>query len=188
MNLSLTPAATGHRDEGSFAAETSALVERARAGDERAFEAVHRRFEALVHGILLASAPRSEVDDLMQDVFLSAWRGLASLRTTEHVGAWLATIARNRARRRYARAKPVEELPDELPAKPARERAEGREILEVLRTLPESYRETLTLRLVENMTGPEIAERTGLTHGSVRVNLSRGMKLLREALELRGYA
>ena len=43
--------------------------------------------------------------------------------------------------------------------------------------------ETLVLRLVEGMTGPEIAERTGLTAASVRVNLHRGMKMLREQLE-----
>ncbi|HEY6660882.1 MAG TPA: sigma factor-like helix-turn-helix DNA-binding protein, partial [Pyrinomonadaceae bacterium] len=56
------------------------------------------------------------------------------------------------------------------------------EILELIRSLPEAYRETLVLRLVEGMTGPEIAARTGLTAASVRVNLHRGMKLLREQL------
>ena len=56
------------------------------------------------------------------------------------------------------------------------------EILELIRSLPEAYRETLVLRLVEGMTGPEIAERTGLTAASVRVNLHRGMKQLREKL------
>ncbi len=54
--------------------------------------------------------------------------------------------------------------------------------LAVLRTLPETYREPLMLRLVEGMTGPEIAARMGLTHGSVRVNLHRGMRMLREKL------
>ena len=49
-------------------------------------------------------------------------------------------------------------------------------------SLPDAYRETLMLRLVEGLTGPEIAERTGLTPASVRVNLHRGMKLLRTAL------
>jgi RNA polymerase sigma-70 factor (ECF subfamily) len=62
------------------------------------------------------------------------------------------------------------------------EQAEARAILEVIRSLPEAYSETLVLRLVEGMTGAEIAERTGLTPGSVRVNLHRGMKLLREKL------
>ena len=52
-----------------------------------------------------------------------------------------------------------------------------------IRALPEAYRETLVLRLIEGMTGPEIARRTGLTPDSVRVNLCRGMKLLRQALD-----
>jgi RNA polymerase sigma-70 factor (ECF subfamily) len=52
----------------------------------------------------------------------------------------------------------------------------------VIRRLPEAYRDTLMLRLVEGMSGAEIAERTGLTPGSVRVNLHRGMQLLRDAL------
>jgi len=59
---------------------------------------------------------------------------------------------------------------------------DGAAILGVIRGLPEAYRETLILRLVEGLTGPEIAERTGLTAGSVRVNLHRGMQMLREKL------
>ena len=55
-------------------------------------------------------------------------------------------------------------------------------MLATIRRLPEAYRETLVLRLVEGMTGPEIAERTGMQPGSVRVNLHRGMQMLREAL------
>ena len=55
--------------------------------------------------------------------------------------------------------------------------------LAALRALPEAYRETLVLRLVEGLSGAEIAERTGLTPGSVRVNLHRGMALLRIALD-----
>ncbi len=49
-----------------------------------------------------------------------------------------------------------------------------------MRELPEAYRDTLVMRFVEGMTGPEIAAHTGLTHGSVRVNLHRGMQMLRE--------
>jgi RNA polymerase sigma-70 factor (ECF subfamily) len=54
----------------------------------------------------------------------------------------------------------------------------------MISTLPDAYRETLMLRFVEGMTGPEIASRTGLTEGSVRVNLHRGVQLLRERLQL----
>ena len=56
-------------------------------------------------------------------------------------------------------------------------------VLDSIRSLPDAYRETLVLRLVEGLTGPEIAHQTGLTPDSVRVNLHRGMKMLREKLE-----
>ena len=60
--------------------------------------------------------------------------------------------------------------------------AETFAILDVIRKLPEAYRETLLMRLVEGMSGAEIAARSGLTPASVRVNLHRGMKMLRERL------
>src|SRR5205085_12014580 len=94
-------------------------------------------------------------------------------------------IARNRAADFYRRSRQTEELRDEL-AQGAGRPAEAGEALEIIRSLPGAYRETLVLRLVEGMTGPEIAARTGLRPASVRVNLHRGMKLLRERLGMRG--
>ena len=76
-------------------------------------------------------------------------------------------------------------LPEDLP-RSAPPTAEATEALEAIRSLPEAYRETLMLRLVGGRNGPEIAERTGRTPASVRVNLHRGMKLLRSKLGLKG--
>jgi RNA polymerase sigma-70 factor (ECF subfamily) len=75
-------------------------------------------------------------------------------------------------------------LPEELPDRSgaASHRAEALAALDAVKSLPAAYRETLILRLVEGMTGPEIAARTGMTAASVRVNLHRGMKQLREKL------
>jgi RNA polymerase sigma-70 factor (ECF subfamily) len=137
-----------------------------------------------VHAVFLARVPRADVDDLVQDVFLSAWHRLASLRDPAAFGGWLATIARNRAVDFHRRTADAVELPATLAASdPAPARTDALAALGVIRGLPVAYRETLVLRLVEGMTGPEIAARTGLTPASVRVNLHRGMKLLREALE-----
>jgi RNA polymerase sigma-70 factor (ECF subfamily) len=159
----------------------ASLVVAARNGDRSAFGRLYDRFAPMVHGLLLARVPRSEVDDLVQEVFLQAMRRLDSLRNPDAIGPWLATIARNRARDHYRRVEPLVELRDNLAgASPAE--AEAWQALEVIRRLPVAYRETLVLRLVEGMTGPEIAERTGLTPGSVRVNLHRGMQMLRDAL------
>jgi RNA polymerase sigma-70 factor (ECF subfamily) len=127
--------------------------------------------------------PWAEVDDLLQDVFLVAFKKLNSLREEAAFGAWLAMIARNRAMDFHRRRRDTEELSDDLAAQGSSEAdREAANVLEVICGLPEAYRETLVLRLVEGMTGPEIADRTGLTPASVRVNLHRGMKLLREKL------
>jgi RNA polymerase sigma-70 factor (ECF subfamily) len=159
-------------------------VERVRTGDDAAFGELYRMFAPMVHGIILARVRRDEVDDIVQEVFLSAFRNLQSLREAAAIGAWLAMIARNRAAEFYRRERPTEELSEDLREKETH-KTEAREILKAIRALPDAYRETLVLRLVEGMTGPEIAERTGLTPESVRVNLHRGMKLLREKLGIR---
>lgn len=165
-----------------------ALAAAARMGDRAAFERLYQRLSPLVHAILLHRAPRDERDDLHQEVFVSAWRGLSDLRDTDGVGAWVATIARRAAARHLDRARPrPETLPEEL-TRPASQRPdEGHLILAELAQLPEAYRETLTLRLVQGLSGPEIAEITGLGADSVRVNLSRGMARLRERLQRKGW-
>lgn len=161
------------------------LVRGARNGDRGAFEQLYHLHSRMVHGILLARVPRIEVDDLVQEVFLAALRQLHKLREPAAFGGWLAMIARNRATDYYRRAHEVSELPEDLAGQDPPD-DEAIAVLGVIRTLPEAYRETLILRLVEGMTGPEIAARTGLTPASVRVNLHRGMKQLREKLERRG--
>jgi len=157
------------------------LVEAVRNGDRDEFGRLYDLYAPMVHGILLARVPFDEVDDLVQDVFLMAFKRIHTLREAGAFGGWLAMIARNRAVDFYRRQRETEELPENL-ARRASVDTEAAEALRLIRTLPDAYRETLVLRLVEGMTGPEIAERTGLTPASVRVNLHRGMKMLRGKL------
>ncbi len=169
--------------------DDDSLVSAARDGDRAAFGRLYDRYARMVHGILLSRVPPREVDDLVQEVFLLALRQLHALRDISRFGAWLATITRNRANDYFRRAIPDGKLTGPVSENQAESRTnnhaaeqEAAMILAVVRDLPEPYREPLILRLVEGMTGPEIATRTGLTHGSVRVNLCRGMQLLREKL------
>jgi RNA polymerase sigma-70 factor (ECF subfamily) len=137
----------------------------------------------MVHVILLARVPGGEVDDLVQDVFVRAMRQLHTLRDVTCFGGWLATVARNRANDYHRRSVEQVELNEEAHVGgDPHPGDDGASILAAIRSLPEAYCVTLILRLVEGMTGPEIAERTGLKPGSVRVNLHRGMQLLREKL------
>ncbi len=132
----------------------------------------------------------SDVDDLVQDVFLRALPKLGDLRDIARFGPWLAAITRNRANDYHRQTRSVAAVTEsiseeetELPAPSTLPDAEAAMILVLVRSLPDAYHETMILRLVEGMTGPEIAARTGLTPGSVRVNLHRGMRQLREKLK-----
>jgi RNA polymerase sigma-70 factor (ECF subfamily) len=164
------------------ASEEDGLIRRAAEGDRSAFGELYLRYARLVHGILLARVPAGDAEDLVQDVFLSAMRQLRGLRTAAAFRGWLGAIARNRATDYFRDARQTVPL-DEQTERAQAPRATAQDaflVLGMIRGLPEAYRETLILRLVEGMTGPEIAKVTGLTPDSVRVNLCRGMKMLRE--------
>lgn len=158
------------------------LVRAVLAGDRESFSTLYGQFAPLVHGILLARVPRIEVEDLVQDIFLHAFRKLHTLRDAAAFGPWIAMIARNRAMDFHRRSRDTVEITEEHAGADSGRSGRAQEVLDVIRNLPEAYRETLVLRLVEGMTGPEIALRTGLTAASVRVNLHRGMKKLRDEL------
>jgi RNA polymerase sigma-70 factor (ECF subfamily) len=161
------------------------LVEAARMGDRSAFGRLYVRFAPVVHGILLARVPRHEAEDLVHDVFLTALCRLHTLREIAAFPGWLAKIARNRANDHHRRKVETLNLRDDIAAQDVRDE-EALAALAAIRRLPEAYREPLILRLVEGMTGDEIAQRTGLTAASVRVNLHRGMKQLRDLLSKEG--
>jgi len=161
------------------------LIERVRNGDEEAFGELYKMFASMVHGVVLARVPRDDVQDIVQDVFLAAYKNLNSLKDDSLFGAWLAKIARNRAAEWYRTRKPTDEL-DESVRTGENKHGEAAEVLRTIRSLSDAYSETLIMRLVEGMTAKEIAERTGLKPESVRVNLHRGMELLRQRLGIGG--
>lgn len=160
--------------------DLATIVVAARRGDRGAFAELYRRFHRAVHGVVLARVSYGEAADVVQDVFAIALERLPQLADPAAFAGWLMSIARHRAIDLVRGRRPTDELTD-IPV-PAPRSAEVAEVLAALRALPEAYQETMILRLVEGMTGPEIAEQTGLSPGSVRVNLHRGMKLLRERL------
>jgi len=161
----------------------AALVERAADGDRGAFADLYRSYGPMVHGVLLARVGRGEAEDLTQEVFLRAWRRLGELRDAAAVGAWLAAIARSCASD-WARADGRRRGREGLAVRGSRggEAARADGVLGAIRRLPEAYREPLVLRFVAGLTGPQIAHCLGMTHGAVRVNLHRGMSMLRELL------
>lgn len=181
----LEPAAPpSHRREVAASvvdATIAELVVAAQAGNHAAFTTLYARFHRAVHAVALARVGAADAADVVQDVFARAWTRLGSVREPAAFAGWLMTMARHRAIDR-ARARGGGDAPAQEVAVAPAPTAEAAAALRAIRALPEAYRETLLMRLVEGLSGPEIAERTGLTPESVRVNLHRGMKLLRDRL------
>ena len=172
------------RDDVDEADALPALVDAARRGTGGAMDALYRRFAPVVHGVLLGYVQKADADDLTHDVFETAMRRLEELREAAAFPGWLLRIARHAAVDARRRRAPLTGIDIEAADTQAthEDRVEAQRALAAIRSLPGAYRETLMLRLVEGLDGPEIARRTGLTPGSVRVNLHRVMALLRAAL------
>jgi RNA polymerase sigma-70 factor, ECF subfamily len=189
LDLTNAQLSTATQTPVASADSDAALVKLSQQGHRDAFGQLYQRYARMVHGILLAKVPALEAEDLVHEVFLRALPRLHALRESSRFGAWLAAITRNMAKDYYRQPRVQRECAGDSSIADASavtdeqtQTNEAAEILESVRSLPEAYRETLILRLVEGMTGPEIAAKTGLSHGSVRVNLNRGMQQLREKL------
>lgn len=172
------------------------LVRRARTGDRAAFEELVRRTSRLVFAHLYLETGRvHRTEDLLQDTLLLAYRSLHRLEDPDGFRSWLLAIAHNAAidaARRDARRKRTPPATDtDLAAVPApgpapdeaahREEARQR-VLAALRSLPEEYRMPLALRYLTGADYDAIGEQLGLTNGSLRGLLHRGLKLLRDRL------
>jgi RNA polymerase sigma-70 factor, ECF subfamily len=175
-----------HRVEAREAT-VAELVIAVQRGNRDAFGTLYQRFHRIVHAIALAHLRVGDAADVVQDVFAEVWMKVESMREPAAFPGWIVTLARRRAidhlrKRGPAPSDATADAPANIAIDPP-PRAEAIAALQAIRALPETYRETLIMRLVEGLTGPEIAERTGMTPDSVRVHLHRGMKLLRDKLE-----
>lgn len=165
--------------------EVPQLVGAAIEGNRAAFAQLHRRFGPVVRAVVLCRVAVEDADDVVQETFVRGWQRLDELRDAKAFGAWVCSIARNLCRAHHRRARPHAplDLVAEAPVAATQgARMDAQRALAALQGLPTAYAEPLALRLIEGWTGPEIARHMGMTHGSVRVNLHRGLKLLRERL------
>ena len=174
------PGAGGDRDVRE--ASLVELVVAAQRGNRAAFTTIYARFHRVIHAIALARVPVSDAGDVVQEVFAEVWLKMTTLREPAAFPGWIVTLARRRAIDHARKRWPTDDATAELAVSPP-PRAEAVAALHAILALPDTYRETIIMRLVEGLSGPEIAEKTGMTPDSVRVHLHRGMKLLRDKLD-----
>ncbi len=179
--------------------ETDArLVELAREGDRDAFEVLVRRHVGAAYAVALATLGEpAEAEDATQDALIRALERLDDCREPARFGAWLITIARNRAyslrrRRRVRQAEPLEHVrrgDAKSDTAAVAERNELRERLaRALETLSEVQREVVLLHDLEGWTHREIGERLMMPEGTVRSHLFYARRALRERLGQGFYA
>jgi RNA polymerase sigma-70 factor (ECF subfamily) len=180
-------------------ADERALIARARAGDESAFEQLVTEHSARVYGALRRfGLDRQEADDVVQEVFLRAWRGLARFEERSQFSTWLYRIAFNEAQRRLARRPPaaafsrtgdedvIAALPDAIGAGP-QARTLDREFEQMLERalaqLPADLRAAVVLRDLEGLSTKEAAAVAGVRQAAFKSRLHRGRMQLRALLE-----
>lgn len=184
------------------------LIELAQAGDESAYQNILERYTPLLAGYFAGKTDRSATEDLVQEVFMSAFRNIRTLRSSSKLGPWLLGIARNKLKdfyrsrvrdRELGEALHMEMGPDDRHGQdvadstpnPA-ERAQTNELealaMKSLGELKDMYRVILYLRLFEELSYVEIANRLGLRDGTVRIRARRGFQNLRRKLAQQGIS
>ena len=158
-------------------------------GDRDAFEMIirdtSRTLFAIAYGVL---QNRAEAEDVVQDAFIKAWKSRWRVRDPEKFPAWLATIARHRARDVF-RARRTVPLSDELDeaADPADDTPSAGdltgEVQAALASLPETHRLAVTLRYFDALDYATIEKTLGLTNGALRGILGRALQTMRKRLQ-----
>jgi RNA polymerase sigma-70 factor (ECF subfamily) len=177
--------------------EDAELVERAQAGDRGAFEELVRRHADRLYAVIVRLVDdRHEAEEVTQEAFLRAWRGIARFKGDAQFFTWLYRIGVNEARRRTSRRPPArvesleEEAVDPADLRPGgrpdnqAEHSDLRAALErAVRTLDPDYRTPLILRDVEGLSTAEAAAIMGLREAAFKSRLHRARLAVRNAVE-----
>jgi len=168
-----------------------ALVQRAVAGDTRAFERLYREHSGRVYGLCLRMTRDVQLaEDCTQDTFINAWKALPQFQTRSSLSTWLHRIAVNVALAKRRRSSPVAELPEEDEAGvdglgwTLETPLEERELESAIGELPDGARDALVLHALYGYSHGEAAQMLGIAEGTCKAQLHRARKLLRERLKL----
>jgi RNA polymerase sigma-70 factor (ECF subfamily) len=168
--------------------DEASLIAACRAGDHGAMRVVYERFHRRVFGLTMRIAGAQEAEELTQEVFLKAFRGLDRFRGDAQLGTWLYRLAVNAALSHVSRSRDKRRAPEEVLAElPAEAKATGdprlRARLEAaLAELPAGYRAVIVLHDVEGLQHEEIARVLGCRVGTSKSQLHKARARMRELL------
>ena len=165
-------------------------MERARAGDTRAFERLYREHVGRVYGLCLRMTRDPAIaEDCTQETFINAWKALARFETRSSLGTWLHRIAVNATLAKRRKASVVMESISTEDEDEAIESEwtletplEVNEIEAAIEQLPEGARDVLVLHAIYGYSHLEAAEMLGVAEGTCKAQLHRARGLLRDKL------
>jgi RNA polymerase sigma-70 factor, ECF subfamily len=165
----------------------AALVQRACAGDARAFERLYREHAGRVYGLCLRMTRDVQLaEDCTQDTFINAWRALAQFETRSSLSTWLHRIAVNVSLAKRRKSTAVEPLPEDEAGSTGEwaleTPVEVQEIESAIGALPEGARDALVLHALYGYSHGEAAQMLGIAEGTCKAQLHRARKLLRARL------
>lgn len=187
--LAQTAAATSPEQADPNSADLDASdVDRVLAGDVRAFEGIVRRWQGpLINMAWRYCRDRGRAEELAQEAFLRAWRGLSGWRRDSRFSTWLFALAANVYRSDLKRFPTVNVAMDDVdePSGPASqlstlaERSRDESVRRAVLALPHRYREPLVLFYFHEMDVSAAARTMRLPEGTVKARLARARALLR---------
>jgi len=173
----------------AIANDDLADVERVLGGDTRAFEGIVRRWQGpLVTMAWRYCRDRGRAEELAQEAFVRAWRGLSGWRRESSFSTWLFAVAANVYRNELKRVPevtaPMEDAPE--PSAPARQHTEMEEryrteaVRRAVLALPLRYREPVVLYYFHEMDVDRAAQTLKMPTGTLKARLARGRALLKQ--------
>ena len=175
--------------------DDSVLVLQAQSGNQSSYEQLIRRYARLVWSSIYGIVDPSWNEDVVQETFIKGWQSLSDLREPDRFRGWILAIARNEALQHSMKTARhndiIENIYGERSRTIAQEPVDKKESVDLngqlhsaLRQLPERYRLPLTLRYLEGLDYNKISNVLGLTDGSLRGLLNRGMRMLRQNIRI----
>ncbi len=175
-------------------AKENTLIHHAQAGDEQAFAALMRSYHAYVYAIVIGIVKNShDAEEVVQDTFLSAYRGLKQLEDNAKFKSWLAEIARNRARNWLRKQRgdtvSIDEVSEHLlqmedsPDERLTRQEQSELIRRIMETLPQKDRDIVRAFYLEGASYNELTSTHGLSDKAISFRLSRARRQLSKRLQ-----
>lgn len=175
------------------------LLEKVKAGDSTALKNLYEIYSPLMRDICISITKEDEdtINDLVQDSFILVYYSLGKLQDADKFKSWCATITKNvcfkyLAKKQRMRFVPISPLMDEelnlVSTLTPEEILEGKEMLELIKTLPVGYRKVFRMAVLEGFSHQEIALKLGIGSHSSSSQLARAKAMLRSMLNKRAFA